>query len=81
MFKRQVWEGAPQLKRITDFLSRKSFDGFTSKDLFIKQIVKKGWGQDIAALSNMAEALFLNRWPIIGDGIWINFRFIVFIII
>ena len=57
MFKRQVWEGAPQLKRITDFLSRKSFDGFTSKDLFIKQIVKKGWGQDIAALSNMAEAL------------------------
>ena len=57
MFKSQVLEGAPQLKRITDFLSRTSFDGFTSKDLFIKQIVKKGWGQDIAALSNMAEAL------------------------
>ena len=53
----QTIDGAPQIKRITDFLSSGSFDGFTSKDLFIKQIVKKGWGQDIVALSNMAEAL------------------------
>jgi len=57
MLKTQIESGAPQLKRITDFLSSESFDGFTSKDLFIKQIVKKGWGQDIVALSNMAEAL------------------------
>lgn len=49
--------GESQLKRIIDFLSTESFAGFTSKDLFIKQFIKKGWGQDIAALSNMAEAL------------------------
>lgn len=44
-------------ERITDFLSKEDFTGFTSKDLFIKNFIKKGWGQDIAALSNMAEAL------------------------
>ena len=53
----QTIVGAPQIKKITDFLSSGSFDGFTSKDLFIKQIVKKGWGHEIVALSNMAEAL------------------------
>mgnify|MGYP006148736303 FL=1 len=57
MFKNKRQDGAPQMKRIIDFLSINSFDGFTSKDLFIKQIFKKGWGQDIVALSNMAEAL------------------------
>ena len=45
------------LKRITQFLDRADFDGFTTEDLFIKQFVPKGWGQDIAALSNMAEAI------------------------
>ena len=49
-----------QLKRynqIKYFLEREDFNGFTKKDLFIMQFIKKGWGQDIAALSNMAEAL------------------------
>ena len=49
-----------QLKRykvIKSFLFKEGFDGFTKKDLFIMQFIKKGWGQDIAALSNMAEAL------------------------
>lgn len=44
-------------KRVSSFLQREAFNGFTSNDLFIMQFVKKGWGQDIAALSNMAEAL------------------------
>lgn len=48
---------AKSLKRITHFLDRPDFDGFTNEDLFIKQFVPKGWGQDIAALSNMAEAI------------------------
>jgi hypothetical protein len=48
---------AKSLKRITRFLDRPDFDGFTTEDLFIKQFVSKGWGQDIAALSNMAEAI------------------------
>jgi len=43
--------------RIKIFLLKKNFKGFTKKDLFIMQFIKKGWGQDIAALSNMAEAL------------------------
>jgi len=43
--------------RIKIFLLNKNFKGFTKKDLFIMQFIKKGWGQDIAALSNMAEAL------------------------
>ena len=47
----------PHFQRVVGFLQRDSFDGFTSDDLFIMQFVKKGWGQDIAALSNMAEAL------------------------
>jgi len=42
---------------IKDFLLRKDFNGFTSDDLFIMQFIKKGWGQDIATLSNMAESL------------------------
>jgi hypothetical protein len=44
-------------KKIRSFLIRKNFDGFTVDDLFIIQFFNKGWGQDIAALSNMAEAL------------------------
>ena len=48
---------AKSLQRITQFLDRPDFDGFTTEDLFIKQFVPKGWGQDIAALSNMAEAI------------------------
>ena len=42
---------------IKEFLNKKNFNGFTSNDLFIMQFIKKGWGHDIAALSNMAEAL------------------------
>ena len=52
-------EGNPRFKRIAEFLDRQDFDGFSRQDLFIKQIIKKGWGQDIAALSNMAEAIAL----------------------
>ena len=47
----------PDLARVSEFLNRDSFNGFTQDDLFIMQFVKKGWGHDIAALSNMAEAL------------------------
>ena len=43
--------------RVRGFLARNDFEGFTPESLFIMQFVKKGWGQDIAALSNMAEAL------------------------
>ncbi|MBL7014211.1 MAG: hypothetical protein ISR83_07300 [Candidatus Marinimicrobia bacterium] len=49
-----------QLKRyekIKSFLLNPDFNGFTKDDLFIMQFIKKGWGHDIAALSNMAEAL------------------------
>ena len=44
-------------ERIKDFLLQPDFKGFTKDDLFIMQFIKKGWGHDIAALSNMAEAL------------------------
>ena len=44
-------------KKIKTFLLKPNFDGFTKDDLFIMQFIKKGWGHDIAALSNMAEAL------------------------
>ena len=44
-------------KRIEKFLRQETFNGFTKKDLFIKNFIPKAWGQDIAALSNMAEAL------------------------
>ena len=43
--------------RIKEFLMKDGFNGFCSEDLFIMQFIKKGWGQDIAALSNMAEAM------------------------
>lgn len=46
-----------EYQRAREFLDRDQFDGFTDDDLFIMQFVKNGWGQDIAALSNMAEAL------------------------
>ena len=46
-----------ELAQIIEFLARDHFDGFTSDDLFIKKFIKKAWGQDIAALSNMAEGL------------------------
>ena len=45
--------------RIKSFLERQDFNGFTKKDLFIKRFIGKPWGQDIAALSNMAEG-YLN---------------------
>lgn len=47
--------------RVETFLTRGSFIGFTIDDLFIKRFVPKGWGQDIAALSNMAEAINLRH--------------------
>ena len=47
----------PRYEKLREFLSRDDFDGFTGNELFIMQFIKKGWGQDIAALSNMAEAL------------------------
>ena len=43
--------------KIRDFLLRSDFNGFTKEDLFIMSFIKKGWGHDIAALSNMAEAI------------------------
>jgi hypothetical protein len=44
-------------RKIKRFLERENFDGFTKRDLFILNFMPKAWGQDIAALSNMAEAL------------------------
>ncbi len=44
-------------QRIKTFLTKPKFNGFTKNELFIMAFIKKGWGQDIAALSNMAEAL------------------------
>ena len=44
-------------ERIKTFLLEPNFNGFTGNDLFIMQFIKKGWGHDIAALSNMAEAM------------------------
>jgi hypothetical protein len=46
--------------RVESFLMRPKFHGFTADDLFIKRFIPKGWGQDIAALSNMAEAIHLR---------------------
>jgi len=43
--------------RVKEFLLKPNFSGFTKDDLFIMQFIKKGWGHDIAALSNMAEAM------------------------
>jgi hypothetical protein len=48
---------AKKYNQIKSFLEADNFNGFTKKDLFIMQFIKKGWGQDIVALSNMAEAL------------------------
>lgn len=44
-------------ERVKEFLSKQDFNGFSKDDLFIMQFIKKGWGHDIATLSNMAEAL------------------------
>ncbi len=44
-------------KTVSDFLEEDSFTGFTQEHLFIKRFIKNAWGQDIAALSNMAEAI------------------------
>jgi len=44
-------------EKIKTFLLKPNFKGFTKDDLFIMQFIKKGWGHDIAALSNMAETL------------------------
>ena len=46
-----------RLVSIENFLNKEKFNGFNSEDLFIMQFIKKGWGQDIAALSHMAESL------------------------
>ena len=46
-------------RRLSTFLERPGFDGFTKSDLFIQRLIGKPWGQDIAALSNMAEG-YLN---------------------
>ena len=54
--------------RIRAFLERPSFDGFTKSDLFIQRLIGKPWGQDIAALSNMAEGyLNLSKTQPSGD--------------
>ena len=52
---KRVWE------KVESFLASDTFDGFTEEDLFILRFVKRGWGQDIAALSNMAEAVSLRH--------------------
>lgn len=52
---KRAWE------KVESFLSSGTFNGFTKDDLFILRFVKKGWGQDIAALSNMAEAVSLRH--------------------
>ena len=46
-------------KRLSLFVLRPDFDGFTNADLFVKRLIGKPWGQDIAVLSNMAEG-YLN---------------------
>lgn len=46
-----------EFSQVKEFLSREYFAGFTESDLFIKKFIKQAWGQDIAALSNMAEGL------------------------
>ena len=46
-----------QFDKVMQFLRKDDFNGFTKDDLFILQMINKPWGQDIAALSNMAEAL------------------------
>jgi hypothetical protein len=43
--------------RVKMFLTKSDFSGFTADDLFIKRFIPKGWGQDVAALSYMAEAI------------------------
>ena len=53
----KVTEDDSQFIKIKAFLEQPGFQGFTKKDLFIMNFVKGPWGQDIAALSNMAEAL------------------------
>jgi hypothetical protein len=52
----QIKKYPQELALVTEYLGRK-FDGFSENDLFIMQFVPKAWGQDIAALSNMAEAI------------------------
>ena len=53
----KVTEEDSQFLKIKNFLERPRFQGLTKKDLFILNFMKGPWGQDIAALSNMAEAL------------------------
>lgn len=53
----KVTEDDSQFIKIKAFLEQPGFQGFTKKNLFIMNFVKGPWGQDIAALSNMAEAL------------------------
>lgn len=53
--------------RLSTFLLRSNFEGFTKNDLFIKRFIGKPWGQDMAALSNMAEGFF-NKSQQEGSG-------------
>ena len=46
-----------RFEKIELFLMKDNFNGFTKDDLFIMTFIKKGWGQDIATLSHMAESL------------------------
>ena len=57
MLASQTEKGDSRYLQILEWLEKPSFDGFSSSDLFIKQFIKQAWGQDIAALSNMAELL------------------------
>ena len=54
--------------RVEGFLTTPSFTGFTKEDLFIKRFIPKGWGQDIAALSNIAEAIHLRHEAALLDA-------------
>jgi len=52
----KVTEDDSQFIKIKTFLEQPGFQKKKKKDLFILNFVKGPWGQDIAALSNMAEA-------------------------
>ncbi|MEK9704003.1 MAG: hypothetical protein VW829_18440 [Deltaproteobacteria bacterium] len=55
-------------ERIKRFLEQENFQGFTKKDLFIKNFIPKAWGQDIAALSNMAEVIRNTQYENMKGG-------------
>ena len=55
-------------ERIKRFLEQENFQGFTKRDLFIKNFIPKAWGQDIAALSNMAEVIRNTQYENMKGG-------------